>query len=95
MFGTRHKKLNLLIEFLNSIFIKVCFKADKNILRSDLRSKQISLLVFSYFQLFICPPDVKSKIFSGGLQSEPSGCAKLRALPVLRALMPCDPSRLT
>ena len=88
MYGRRHKKLNLLIEFSNSIFIKFCFKAYKNILRPDLRTKQISLLVFSYFQPFICPPDVKSKNFSGDLQSEPSECAKLCAL---RALVPYVP----
>ena len=39
MSSRRHKKLNLLIEFSNSIFIKFCFKAEKNMLMSNLHSK--------------------------------------------------------
>ena len=39
MSGRRHKNLNLLIEFSNSIFIKFCFKAYKNMLTSNVHSK--------------------------------------------------------
>ena len=39
MSGRRHKKLNLLIDFSNLIFIKFCFKANKNMLKSNLHSK--------------------------------------------------------
>ena len=66
MYGRRHKKLNLLIEFSNSIFIKFCFKAYKNMLTSNVHSNKIILLGFLYFQLFICPPDVKKPKFLRG-----------------------------
>ena len=50
--GTLHKKLNLLIEFWNSIFIKNFFKAYENRLASK--------LIQNYeFAIFIYPPDVK------------------------------------
>ena len=39
MSGRRHKKLNLLIEFSNAIFIKFYFKAHKNMLTSSVHSK--------------------------------------------------------
>ena len=39
---------------------------------SNLNSKQISMLGFFYFQLFICPPDIISQCFSGNLPPEPA-----------------------
>ena len=39
MSGRRHKKLNLLIEFRNSVYKKFYFEAYKNSLASSLHSK--------------------------------------------------------
>ena len=58
--GRRHKKLNLLIEFWNSVFIKFDFEAYQNQVASSLHSKKIDLLCFFLFQAFIYPPDTKS-----------------------------------
>ena len=52
----RHKKLNSLIEFSISIFIKFYFKAFWQL---KFCSKFIGLLSFLYFKLFICPSGVK------------------------------------
>ena len=41
-----------------------------SILTLTLHSKQISLLSFFCFKLFICPPDVKRPVFSGTFLSE-------------------------
>ena len=63
MSGRRHKKLNLLIEFWNSIFIKRHFKAYENKLDSNLHLIYISLPGFFCFNLFIWLPDVKGPNF--------------------------------
>ena len=64
----RHKKLNLLIEFWNSIFRKFYFEAYQNKLASSLHSKWISLLWSFLFYTIIYPPDVKR---SGALPPDP------------------------
>ena len=51
MSGRRHKKLNLLIEFWNSIFIKFYFEAHQNKLASNLHSKYIACCIIFYFKL--------------------------------------------
>ena len=66
MSGRQQKKLNLHIEFSISIFMKFCFKAYKNIMTSSIDSKQISLLGFLYFQLFVGPPYFKRLKFLMG-----------------------------
>ena len=55
MSGRWQKKLNLLIEFSDSIFIKFYLK------HIGIQNK--SVYSFFYFQLFVCPPDVKRPKF--------------------------------
>ena len=57
----RYRKLNLLIEFSNSIFIKFYFKA---YWRWTFIQNKLAYCFF-YFELFVCPSDVKrSKFFT-------------------------------
>ena len=60
--GKYHKKLSVLTEFLNSIFIKFYFKA---------YWCWTCILGFYYFKLFICPPNVRRSKFLRVLPSEP------------------------
>ena len=62
MFHRWHKKLNLLRVFKVNLR-KILFQS---MLTLNLHLKWISLLGFFYFNLFICPPDVKRpKLFKG------------------------------
>ena len=56
MSGRQHKKLNLLIVFSNSIFIKFDVKA---YWRWTCIQNKLAYKVSFYFMLFICHPDVK------------------------------------
>ena len=69
--GRRKKttqKLNLLIEFLNSVFIKFPFK----VTGVELAFRIINLQIFFYFKLFMCSLDVKrSKYFKAFIPPNP------------------------
>ena len=54
MSGRRHKKLNLLIEFSNSVFIFVFILKH---IGFELAFRINYLRSLFYFKLFICPPD--------------------------------------
>ena len=65
--GKQHKILNLLIKFQTessyNFILKHIKTAHKNGMVLNVRSKEISLLGFFYFNLLICPPDVKRPTF--------------------------------
>ena len=86
MSGRRHKRLYLLIEFSNSIFIKFYFKTYWCWL-----CIQDSLLGFFYFKLFICPPDVKrTKVFQGLYSLNPRNGSAMNPLQSLQHLETSD-----